>query len=255
MVQQSLSKAEREARAGDELAARLDALSRPLAERVLGRAIELDHEAAEAAEAAAETIDYETLKEIAFEVGISEEALRRALLEEVDTDLDHDAHPAERATVPDSIRGGLIVAGTGDEIARKLREHLEHEGYRPAPSGGENIWTKTAPPGRRSLAARTVEQSRGHRQFVELDVDTSRVRKTAWRWIIGLVILSLIFNGPIGGLVVLGIFVAGVATVVSWVKRVARAARRTINRTLHALTDDDGKPPDRWLDVWERTRV
>lgn len=254
VVQQSSSRAEREARASDELAARLDALSKPLAERVLGRAIELDHEAAQAAEAAAERIDYETLKEIALEVGISEKSLRRALLEELDTDLDHDPRPVEWATVPDTIRGGIIVPGTGEEIVRRLREYLEREGFRFAGSGEENVWTKKARPGRRSVAARTVEQSRGDRQLVELDVDTSRVRKNAWKWIIGLVILSLIFNGPIGGLVVLGIFIAGVAAVVSWVKRVARGARRTINRTLFALTDDDGDPPDRWLDVWERAR-
>ena len=80
MTQQSLSREEREQRASDALAEQLQALARPLADRVLGRAIELDHEAREAAEAAANTIDYATLRDIAAEVGISEDSLKKALL-------------------------------------------------------------------------------------------------------------------------------------------------------------------------------
>ena len=255
MTQESLSRPQREARAEDQLAERLDALSRPLAERVLGRAIELDHVAAKEAEAAADSIDYDTLKEIALEVGISESALRRALLEELDTDKDHDARGVERATVPDSVRGGLIVEGTADEIGRRLREHLEKvEGLQAFGSEpAENIWTRKARSSPRTFAARTTAQSRSEQQLVELDVDTRPARRNAWRWIIGLLILSAVFSSPIGAFVVLGLFVAGVVAVVSWVKRVGRQARKTINRTLYSLNGRDDQPPDHWLDVWERT--
>lgn len=255
MVQESLSRGERELRAGDELAERLDALSRPLAERVLGRAIELDHEQATSAAAAADSIDYEMLKEIALEVGISEDALRRALLEEIDTDKDHAPRPIERVTVPDSVRGGLIVPGTAEEIGRRLRDYLERiEGLsETGSSGDQSVWTRKARNPRGAVTARTVPQSRPDRQLVEIDITTRSARKTAWRWVIGLLILAVLFNGPIGGFIMLGLFVAGVATVVSWVKRIGRMARRSINRTLYSLTDRDDEPPDRWLDVWERT--
>ena len=99
VTQEFLTKAQREQRAGEELADQLDALSKPLAERVLGRAIELDSAAQAEAEAAANTIDYDMLRDVALEVGISEDSLRKALLEELDTDKDHDVRPVERATV------------------------------------------------------------------------------------------------------------------------------------------------------------
>lgn len=242
MTQQWASRAEREDQAGEELAARLDALSRPLAERVLGRAIELDHEARAEAEAAAETIDFAALKEVAFEVGISEDALKRALLEELDTDIDHNARPIERATVPDTVRGGLIVHGTADDVQRRLSEKLEDVATvirrgRPA-----------------QVAARTVPQARGNRQLVEVEAATAEARKRAWQWVIGMVIVGALFGNAIGGLIMLGLVVAGIATVVSWVRRIGRRARRAINRALSGLVDAEAEPAQDWLELWERVR-
>ncbi len=70
-------------------------------------------------------------------------------------------------------------------------------------------------------------------------------------------ILGTIFGGAIGGLaifggVALGI-AAGVAGAVSWVRRLTRSARRSINGALDAVNGRSGESgSDRtWLDVWE----
>lgn len=253
MTREQLSRREREERAGEELAARLDALSRPLAERVLGRAIELDAEARAAAEAAAETIDYETLKDVALEVGITEEALKRALLEELDTDKDHNARPFERLTVPDAVHGGLLVPGGQDEVAERLRAHLRvADSTARAARSQRSIWAAAPRP---ALSARTVPQASGDRQLVEIDAATGRSRKSAWRWIIAILILGALFGSPIGGLVILGIWVAGMVAVVGWLKRIGRSARRSINRALRAAAGErEPGPTHTWLDVWEDTQ-
>jgi hypothetical protein len=256
MTQESLSRAQREERASEALAAQLDSLSRPLADRVLGKAIELDHEAREAAEAAAETIDYDTLREIALEVGISEDSLKKALLQELDTEKDHNARPVERATVPDVVRGGLIVPGGPEEIGARLRDFFERmEGF-VQEAGSEMRSTWRGPSGGRTnqrVGTWTVRQGHGNRQLVEVDVETAAVRKRAWRWIIGIAVLSLLFGNAFGSLVVLGVMIAGIVTVVGWVKRVARRARRGINRALNSLVDDgNNEPPEDWLTLWER---
>lgn len=253
VTQEQLSRREREERAGEELASRLDALSRPLAERVLGRAIELDAEARAAAEAAAETIDYETLKDVALEVGITEDALKRALLEELDTDKDHNARPLERLTVPDAIRGGLLVPGGAEEVAERLRSHLDAQRQSSGSSRARrSIWAAAPRP---SISTRTVPQGSGDRQLVEIDATTAPTRKSAWRWILAIVILGALFGSPIGGLVILGIWVAGMVAVVGWLKRIGRGARRSINRALRAAAGEHDPGPVRtWLDVWEDTR-
>lgn len=253
MTQESLSRQAREQRAGDELADRLDALSRTLAERVLGRAIELDHQATTEAEAATETMDYDTLREIALEVGISEESLKRALLEELNTEKDHNAGPVERLTAPDAVRGGLIVDGRADEVADRLRSHLsEVEGFQELRHAGP--FTAWEAGGRRRQSAQTwtVTQARNDRQLVEVDIETARARRRGWRWIIAIVILSMLFGNAFGALVMLGIWIAGVVAVVSWIKRISRRARRSINRALGALVDDDAAR--KWLDLFEGTR-
>ncbi|MDH3500317.1 MAG: hypothetical protein OEM97_09365 [Acidimicrobiia bacterium] len=257
MTQEARSRAEREEQASEALAEQLDSLSRPLADRVLGRAIELDHEAREAAEAAAETIDYETLREVALEVGITDESLKKALLEEMNTERDHNARPVERATVPDVVRGGLIVPGAQEAVAERLRDYLERiEGLvNEGRSGMRSTWSD---PSTRRMSPRvetwTVRQARGDRQLVEVDVETASARKRAWRFVIAISVLGLLFGNALGSLLVLGLMVAGIVTVVGWLKRAARRARRGINRALNALVDDDGDPPKDWLTVWERSQ-
>lgn len=257
MTERQLSRREREDAAAGELAEQLDALSRPLAERVLGRAIELDAKAEEEARAAADTIDYETLKSIALEVGISEEALRRALLEEMNTERDHDATPLERATVPDAVRGGLVVPGDRDEIGRRLGEFLRSvEGLEERSRvGGQTIWVRrrTGGPGR-TVESWTVTQSRGDRQLVEIDVETRPARRRLWVWLIAISMLAGLFGTAIGSAIFFGVWIVGIVVAVGWVRRMARKARRSINRALNAVIDTKGDPPREWLDVWEKLK-
>ncbi|MDJ0960487.1 MAG: hypothetical protein QNJ88_07495 [Acidimicrobiia bacterium] len=255
MTQQSLSREEREQRASDALAEQLQALARPLADRVLGRAIELDHEAREAAEAAANTIDYATLRDIAAEVGISEDSLKKALLEELNTERDHNARPIERATVPDTVRGGLVIPGTAEQVAERLREHLQRvEGLiEERQSGSHTTWRPQN--GRGRVDTWTVAQPDGRRQLVEVDVETKPARSNAWKWILGIMILSMLGGSAWGSVVLLGLFAVGVATVVGFLRRIARKARRTINRTLSQITADGGPLDDLtddWLELFER---
>jgi hypothetical protein len=255
VTQEFLTKSERERRAGEELAEQLDALSKPLAERVLGRAIELDSAAKAEAAAAADTIDYDMLRDVALEVGISEDSLKKALLEELDTDKDHQARPLERATVPDTVRGGVIVEGLAEEVAHRLGAHLERvEGLEERRrQGTTSEWAPRGPQRAWPAQTWTVTQGRNDRQLVEIDLTTGGARKTLWRWIMALVVISFIFSTPLGGLIGLGIFVAGVAAVVGWIKRIGRKARRSINRALSAVADESaGGDPKSWLEVWER---
>ena len=253
MTQERLSRRQREERAGDELAERLDRLSRPLAERVLGRAIELDAVAEAEAEAAANTMDYETLKSVALEVGITEDALKRALLEELDTDLDHNVGVVGRLTIPDAVRGGLIVSGETTEVLARLQEHLATRtgSGDELSQGRRSIWA--AAPRVPPLRATAVSQREPARQLVEIDVATALVRRGAWRWIIAILVLGTLFGSPVGGLLVLGIWVAGMVAVVGSLKRIGRRARRSINRALQAASGGDEGSPQSWLDVWEET--
>lgn len=255
MAQDQLSKKERERQAADDLAERLDALSRPLAEKVLGRAIELDHEAREEAEAAARTIDYDTLRDVALEVGISEEALKKALLEEFDTEKDHNPRPVEKLTIPDVIRGGAIVPGSGEAVLERLENYMsEVEGLAAQQGSGPWVrWSRSSSQLPRLVETRVVQQARPDRQLIEVDVATTPTRKRGWAWLIAVLVIAALLGSPLGGFVFLGLFVAGVATVASWVKRVARKARRTVNHVLGAFVDDD-EVTDDWLDIWERLR-
>ncbi len=255
MTQEFLTRQQREQRAADEVAEQLDALSRPMAERVLGRAIELDSDARAAAEAAADTIDYDMLRDVALEVGISEEALKKALLEELDTEKDHDARPVERATVPDVVRGGMIVSGFAEEVAQRLRDYLERvEGLEQRrQSGPMSEWAPPRLQDARPAQTWTVTQHRKDRQLVEIDLTTAGARKKFWRWMMTLVVISFIFGTPLGGLIGLGIFIAGVVAVVGWIKRIGRKARHSVNRALSAIADDGtSDEPNSWLEVWER---
>lgn len=259
--QESLSRQQREkqeAEASEDLAEKLDSLSRPLAERVLGRAIELDASAKAEAEEAAATIDYDMLKDIALEVGITEESLKRAILEQLDTEKDPAARPIERIMVPDAVRGGLVVPGTAEDVSRRMRAHAAGQGLTGvAKNRNQTVWSGGSGP---PVETWTVTQHAPDRQLVEVAVETSSARKKAWRWVIGFLIISALFGQAFAPLIAMGVWFFAVSAIFSWVRRIGRRARKEINRALGSLVDafegDDDTPfnPENWLAVWERSR-
>ena len=222
-----ITKRDREERASEELAAALDALSSPMAERILGRAIELD-----AADADKKTFGYDDLRAIAAEVGISEDALRKALLEEVDTDKDRTPDLGKRLSVPRAVRGGIIVDGRPDAIQNRLEAII-----------------------RRLHAAQyeVVPQRDSDRSLVEITHKTGNLGRRA------LIFMALFFVfGPVLAQVVasalfLVLALAAALGIFAWVKRLGRRVRRSVNSALNMLLDEGGEP-DSWLDVWERSR-
>lgn len=259
----SLPRDVREALASDEIAEQLDSLSRPLAERVLGRAIELQsvQEAAEASDAA--KIGYDDLREIALEIGIPEDALKRALLEELETERDHGATPMEKVTGPKTVRGGLIVEGDRGEIERKLRAYLEQvEGLQIAEDEPPRLgWRDTQNrPARDRIGfvqSITTDQKDNKRHLLEIDISTAEGRKRARRIAIVAVILGTVFGGAIGGFAILGGILlgigAGVAGALSWLRRVTRKARNRVNQALGSVTttDEQRRNVTEWLELWE----
>lgn len=263
MQEQSRSVAAREAAASKELAERLDTLSRPLAERVLGRAIELQHEAQAKAAAEADTIDFDELREIAVEVGIPEDALERALLEELETERDPGATRLERLTAPKHVRGGTVVTGDRAEVERRLRDYLEATGGLELIErrSDELAWGESRRrPHERVMASTTTDQRQGDRHLLELDFNTAAGRKRARRLALVAVILGTIVGGAIGGFAVIGGIgigiAAGVTGAVAWLNRLTKRARRHINGALDSVANERASDrPDRsWLDVWESQR-
>lgn len=228
---QTPSRRERERVAGEELAERVDAVSHSLAERILGRAVELDAQQKAAARAAADTIDYETLKEIALEVGITEKALKEALLQELDTERDHNASPSERLTVPDTVRGGILAPGTAEELAARLDEFVRQTRAR----------------------VEVTPQGRNDRQLVSINIGTRPARRRAWVWILALVVFGPMLAQAAGVALGLGLFVFGVAAVIGWARRIGRRVRRTVNRALNSVLDNGREDPESWLELWERS--
>ncbi|MBT8201836.1 MAG: hypothetical protein HKN74_00725 [Acidimicrobiia bacterium] len=225
--EQRTTKQAREEQAGEELAAALDALSSPMAERILGRAIELD-----AAQPRKDTFDYDELQAIAEEVGISEKALRKAILEEFDTEKDLNPGITERITVPRTVRGGLIVDGKPEALRRRLDDIV-----------------------RRLDAAQyeVVAQRAGDRTLVEVTRQTGKVGRRAL-----LFIALFIFFGPLLAELVASAFflalaVAAAVGIFGWVKRLGKRVRRSVNAVLGSLLDE-GDEPGSWLDLWERSR-
>jgi hypothetical protein len=255
MPQKSVNKDARREEVGDELADRLDALTLPLAQSVLGRAVELDAEETAAAEAAAETMDYETLREVALEAGISEKALKRALLEELDTETDHNATPVQRVTAPDTVRGGLFVSGALDDVIAKIEQHLDsisppHRHPQAKDPNTRFVVTANGQP----VEVRTITQANPNRQLIQIDVDTKSKRVKAWQVLIGGFILFALFGSWIGPLLFFGVLIAGIAGMVSFVKRIVRSARRTVNKALSAVSGDEVPPAADWLELWERSQ-
>jgi hypothetical protein len=222
-----MTKRDREARASEELAAALDAVSSPMAERILGRAIELD-----AAGTNKETFDYAELRTIADEVGISETALRKALLEEVDTDKDLNPDVVERITIPRTVRGGILVEGRQEAIRQRLEDTM-----------------------RRLHAAQyeVIPQRQPERSLVEITSRTGNLGRRALVFMALLFILGPVLAQAIASALFLALAVAAAVGVFTWIKRLGRRIRRSVNTALNSLLEGDGEPGS-WLDVWERSR-
>ncbi len=238
---ESINRRQRQERAAEELMDSLDAVSAPMAERILGRAIQAEAEHRARNE---DTFDYEELVKIAREVGVSEASLRQALLEEFDTELDRNPSLTERLTVPDEVRGGVIVDRSDidvEEAMKRVEERIQQRMNR-----------------RIDAMVEAVQQRDGRRTLVEVKSSTKPNRKRAI-WLI----MLLVFFGPLLARLLASVLIVGLAGlaivgVVGFMKRVGRRFRKAVNEGLASLLEEDEQDQSAemldWLEVWERSR-
>jgi AraC-like DNA-binding protein len=172
----------------------LDALSRPLAERVLRRAIELHDDDIHGPERVSRT----TLEEIASELGVAPEYVRRALAEELETNHDSPSAMWERILAPVRVTGGRVVALAPQETRSSIVAWMGgQEGLRPRTRVADGVrwekdrhWTtklrigigRSAATGAlRNIPSVTHRQTEisEHEQLVELDADTKIISQVA----------------------------------------------------------------------------
>ncbi len=171
---------------------RLDALSRPLAERVLNRAIALHHDEVHGPD----RITRKQLDQIAKELGIEPEFVQAALVAELETGNDADAHSIKALLLaPDRITGGRIVEADRSTVERSIIEWLRgEEGFRPRTKTGsgykwerDDHWatklrmsvggSKPSLRGLKTVTHRRTDLGDG-RHLVELDADAKVVSMT-----------------------------------------------------------------------------
>lgn len=171
---------------------RLDALSRPLAERVLQRAIELHHDDVHGPD----RITRGQLDQIARELGIEPEYVQRALVSELETSQDSDPKSVrERVLAPERISGGRIVEADRQTVERSIIEWLRgQEGFKPrARTGSGYTWerddhwatkmrmalggNRASLRGLKSVTHRHTDLGDG-RHLVELDADAKIISNT-----------------------------------------------------------------------------
>lgn len=171
---------------------RLDALSRPLAERVLQRAIELHHDDVHGPD----RITRDQLDQIAKELGIEPEYVEAALVAELTTRRDSPPRSLrERMLAPDRISGGRVIDADKETIERSIIEWLRaQEGFRPrAQTGSGYVWerddhwatklrlglssNKGPLRGLRTITHRHTDLGDG-RHLVELDADARVISRT-----------------------------------------------------------------------------
>lgn len=164
---------------------RLDALSRPLAERVLQRAIELHHDELHGPD----RVTREQLDQIAGELGIEAHFVEMALADELETTRDRPARSVrERVLAPDRISGGRVLDSDRASTEKAIIEWLRKaEGFRPrARTGSGYVWERddhwatklrigiSSQPGSlrgvKTVTHRHTDLGDG-RQLVELDAD------------------------------------------------------------------------------------
>lgn len=174
---------------------RLDAMSRPLAERVLQRAIELHAED----QHGPDRLTRSQLDQIASELGIDPKYIAAALASELETTHDVPSRSLrERVFAPDRITGGQIIHGDRATVEKAIINWLRAaEGFRPRSKTGtgyrwerDDHWaTKLrlslgdkqgtgSLRGIKTITHRHTEAGEG-RHLVELDADTRVVSWTA----------------------------------------------------------------------------
>ncbi len=175
----------------ERLADRLDRLSLPLAENVIRRAIELHHDQ----EFEGGTIDVATVEQIAGELGIGPEMIRRALLDELQTERHDDDGLLDRLLGPDRVTGGLVTKSASEDLDRQVEEWMRrHEGMRPRAKNRRAVrWERD--PGIGSALRRGFKRAQGtgalrtwpqvttrqtevghDEQLIEIEADTSKVK-------------------------------------------------------------------------------
>ncbi len=174
---------------------RLDALSRPLAERVLQRAIELHSRD----QLGPEKLSRSQLDQIASELGIDPKYISAALVSELETTADLPGRSLrERVFAPDRITGGQVILGDPATVEKAIINWLRSaEGFRPrAKTGTGYTWERDdhwatkmrlslgdkqgtgSLRGLKTITHRHTDTGDG-RHLVELDADTRVVSWTA----------------------------------------------------------------------------
>lgn len=173
---------------GEDLATRLDRLSRVDAERVLERAIRLQSQRHQG-----DAFTPDQIKRIAAELGVDGKLVDRAMREQIT-----EAPPARAGVLgPERLVDRVTVRGSSEEVDDSIMQWLEREeGLRPvAPVEGgirwepDRHWTTST---RLAFGSQSTKALRGmpeviHRrtplageeQLVEIEVETGRVRATA----------------------------------------------------------------------------
>lgn len=185
---------------------RLDALSRPLAERVLQRAIALHHDEVHGPD----RLSRDQLDQIARELGIDPAFVQMALADELTAHRDQPARSIrERILAPDRITAGRVVESDQAEIEKAIIQWLRGaEGFRPRAKTGsgyvwerDDRWTTKLRVGLSSQAGslrtlRTVTHRHTDlgdgRQLVELDADARIVSNTGGGLVAGFGALSIL---------------------------------------------------------------
>ena len=185
-MRQSEPVSPREAAAGSELAAKLDALSRPLAERILGRAIELQHEDQAAEEAASRPHRLRGLEGDRSRSRDPRGCARTCASARSSRPNAITVRPASRSsTAPKHVRGGIWSTAIAPRSQRRLREYLEaHRGPRARQPAAKRqlAWAERAAPQRRTdrvMESITTDQKRRNRHLRRTRLQHAAGRKRA----------------------------------------------------------------------------
>lgn len=239
-----------------QLADRLDRLSAPLAEQVMRRAIDLHHDEEFAEDT---SVSFDELAALAAELGIGAKTVRRALLEQLDTEHEPKTALFQSLFGPSRLSGGIVAEGDAEAVADQIDEWMRDiEGMHPLRQNGRTVtWESVRGDGRlvstlKSMGADGVAQMRQTElsdgdQLVEIDLDASAVRKGAMlMFALGVFMglcaaMGFAFNETFANFFVrffvpLGIGSGiGVASAIATAKYYGNKLKKQINRTLDGI--------------------